>query len=186
VADSQTILRPLYWADYVHRDQRFTVVASDRGLSFLALPYGRNRALTDYFGRHPQFRAVHEPEFLRAYLDQLEQYFTHQRHGFSVTLDILSGTAFQRKVWQVLGSIPYGQTWSYADLAAAAGCPTAIRAVASAVAKNPIALVIPCHRVIGSDGTLTGFGGGLQLKQELLELEGVSEFKAKGHAKYAF
>jgi O-6-methylguanine DNA methyltransferase len=83
------------------------------------------------------------------------------------------GTPFQARVWQMLRRIPAGTTWSYAQLAAAIGEPTAVRAVASANARNPVALIVPCHRVIGSDGTLTGYGGGLDRKAWLLRHEGV-------------
>lgn len=84
-----------------------------------------------------------------------------------------SGTGFQQRVWQTLRRIPAGQTWSYAELARAIGQPEAIRAVASANARNPVALVVPCHRVIGSDGRLTGYAGGLPRKHWLLAHEGV-------------
>ena len=83
------------------------------------------------------------------------------------------GTPFQGRVWQMLRRIPAGTTWSYAQLAAAIGEPAAVRAVASANARNPVALIVPCHRVIGSDGTLTGYGGGLDRKAWLLRHEGV-------------
>jgi methylated-DNA-[protein]-cysteine S-methyltransferase len=82
------------------------------------------------------------------------------------------GTPFQARVWQTLRRIPAGQTWSYAQLASAIGEPAAVRAVASANARNPVALIVPCHRVIGSDGTLTGYGGGLDRKAWLLRHEG--------------
>ena len=82
------------------------------------------------------------------------------------------GTAFQKDVWQALASIPYGETISYAQLAQRVGKPTAMRAVGAANGRNPLPIVLPCHRVIGADGSLTGFGGGLPTKQFLLELEG--------------
>jgi AraC family transcriptional regulator, regulatory protein of adaptative response / methylated-DNA-[protein]-cysteine methyltransferase len=88
-----------------------------------------------------------------------------------VPLDV-SGTPFQEKVWAALRTIPYGATWSYGDLARSLDAPTATRAVARANGDNRVAIVIPCHRVIGSDGTLTGYGGGLWRKRALLEREG--------------
>ncbi len=101
---------------------------------------------------------------------ELAEFFTGTRTEFTVALD-LRGTEFQKAVWQSLTEIPFGQTVSYAEQAARLGRPTAVRAVASANGKNPISIVIPCHRVIGSDGTLTGYAGGLDAKRLLLDLE---------------
>ena len=101
---------------------------------------------------------------------QLADYFAGQLTEFDLPL-APAGTAFQREVWAALQAIPYGQTWSYAQLAEKIGRASAVRAVGLANGKNPIALVIPCHRVIGSDGSLTGYGGGLDRKRFLLDLE---------------
>lgn len=103
---------------------------------------------------------------------QLEEYFAGLRAGFSLPLNP-QGTAFQKKVWQQLEAIPYGQTRTYGQIAAAVGQPTASRAVGGANHNNPIAIVIPCHRVIGTNGKLTGYAGGLDIKEKLLRLEGV-------------
>ena len=101
---------------------------------------------------------------------QLAGYFAGQLTEFDLPL-APAGTPFQRRVWAALQTIPYGQTWSYAQLADKIGQATAVRAVGLANGRNPIALVIPCHRVIGSDGSLTGYGGGLDRKRFLLDLE---------------
>jgi methylated-DNA-[protein]-cysteine S-methyltransferase len=101
---------------------------------------------------------------------QLAEYFAGDRRAFTLPL-APRGTEFERLVWQALVAIPYGETRSYAEVAAAIGRPAACRAVGRANGSNPIAIVIPCHRVIGSDGSLTGFGGGLPLKRFLLDLE---------------
>ncbi len=103
---------------------------------------------------------------------QLEEYFAGLRASFSLPLNP-QGTAFQKKVWQQLEAIPYGQTRTYGQIAAAIGQPTASRAVGGANHNNPIAIVIPCHRVIGASGKLTGYAGGLDIKEKLLRLEGV-------------
>src|SRR5207248_3198943 len=103
----------------------------------------------------------------------LRAYFGGDLHAIDGLEVDPSGTAFQRKVWAALRTIPAGQTWSYARLAREVGKPTATRAVGAANGANPVAIVIPCHRVIASDGTLGGYGGGLPLKKYLLELEGV-------------
>lgn len=101
---------------------------------------------------------------------QLEEYFAGRRTVFDLPLH-LPGTNFQRRVWEVLGAIPAGETRSYADVARAIGQPTAVRAVARANGDNRLAIVVPCHRVVGSDGSLTGYGGGLWRKRRLLEME---------------
>lgn len=104
-------------------------------------------------------------------LVQLEEYFAGKRHNFTVRLDP-GGTSFQKRVWLALQSITYGTTTSYLILSETLGDTKAIRAVGSANGRNPIAIIIPCHRVIGSDGSLTGYAGGLWRKQWLLEHEG--------------
>jgi len=101
---------------------------------------------------------------------ELGEYFAGQRQRFGVPLDLV-GTPFQCRAWQALLAIPFGQTRSYAEQARAIGQPTATRAVAAANGSNKISIVVPCHRVIGSDGSLTGFGGGLPRKRALLALE---------------
>ncbi len=101
---------------------------------------------------------------------QLQAYFHGELREFHLPL-VLEGTEFQRRVWNALRTIPYGETISYAQLAARIGNPKAVRAVGLANGSNPIPIIIPCHRVIGSDGGLTGFGGGLSTKKKLLELE---------------
>lgn len=102
---------------------------------------------------------------------QIEEYFAGQRRDFDLEVDG-EGTDFQRLVWHELTKIPYGATCSYGDIAQAIGRPAAVRAVGAANGRNPIPIVVPCHRVIGADGSLTGFGGGLEAKRRLLELEG--------------
>jgi methylated-DNA-[protein]-cysteine S-methyltransferase len=102
--------------------------------------------------------------------EQLEQYFDGARREFDVELDLV-GNPFELRVWDALLEIPYGETASYGQIAAALGEPAAARAVGLANARNPLALIVPCHRVIGADGSLTGYGGGLERKQFLLDLE---------------
>lgn len=106
---------------------------------------------------------------------ELSEYFAGKREEFSIPLHPM-GTDFQQRVWQVLRIIPYGQTWSYKQQATALGSPQSVRAVANANGMNRLSILIPCHRVIGSNGTLTGYGGGLWRKKFLLELEGVEKW----------
>jgi len=141
-----------------------TVAATDAGLHAIEFP--RNR--------HPADREGWE-EGDHALIDlaarQLDEYFAAQRHAFDLPL-APRGTEFQRTVWMTLAGIGYGETISSAQLAQRVGKPTAMRAVGAANGRNPLPIVLPCHRVIGADGSLTGFGGGLPTKQFLLELEG--------------
>ena len=102
---------------------------------------------------------------------ELAEYYGGQRQQFDVPLDLV-GTPFQLRVWQALLAIPYGHTWSYGQQAQHIGQPTATRAVAAANGQNKVSIIVPCHRVIGSNGTLTGYGGGLTRKTALLQLEG--------------
>jgi len=110
------------------------------------------------------------PAALVETLEQVESYFDRRLQKFALPLDPV-GTEFQRRVWWALADIPYGSTESYGQLAARIGSPAACRAVGAANGRNPIPIVLPCHRVIGSTGRLTGYGGGLELKQRLLDHE---------------
>jgi methylated-DNA-[protein]-cysteine S-methyltransferase len=102
---------------------------------------------------------------------QLRDYFIGRRRTFTVPLD-MAGTPFQQAVWQALLTIPYGETRSYSELAKQVGRPAASRAVGAANGRNPVSIIVPCHRAIGADGSLTGFAGGLDVKRYLLDLEG--------------
>lgn len=110
---------------------------------------------------------------IEPYLRQLNDYFRGSLRHFTCPLD-LQGTTFQRACWQALREIPYGSTCTYGELARKVGRPSAFRAVGQANHRNPVAVIVPCHRVVGSDGTLTGYGGGLEIKEKLLRLEGVA------------
>lgn len=111
-----------------------------------------------------------QTELLANAYRQLGEYFSGRRREFSLAL-APHGTAFQRQVWNALCTIPYGETMCYSQIACIAGNPKASRAVGMANHNNPISIIIPCHRVIGKDGSLTGYGGGLHIKQFLLDLE---------------
>ncbi|MEM9409415.1 MAG: methylated-DNA--[protein]-cysteine S-methyltransferase [Acidobacteriota bacterium] len=119
----------------------------------------------------PPEEAEHDPVALEAAKSQLAEYFDGERDVFDLDLEP-EGTDFQRAVWSALATIPFGETWSYAQLAERIGRPSAVRAVGAANGRNPLPIVLPCHRVIGADGSLTGFGGGLDAKRFLLDLEG--------------
>ncbi len=103
---------------------------------------------------------------------QLQAYFAGQLRQFDIPLDLSAGTAFQQSVWRALLAIPFGKTTSYGALSSSIGKPLAVRAVGTAIGRNPIGVIVPCHRVIGADGSLTGYAGGLHRKEAFLKLEG--------------
>jgi len=125
----------------------------------------------DLRGEKRGFRFEESSGELRPYVAEMEEYVAGKRRQFTFPLD-LRGTDFQLACWRALLAIPYGETRTYADIARAVRKPNAFRAVGMANNRNPVAIVVPCHRVIASDGTLCGYGGGLDLKRKLLELEG--------------
>jgi methylated-DNA-[protein]-cysteine S-methyltransferase len=114
---------------------------------------------------------AHHPLLVQA-TQQLEEYFAGRRTSFDLPLDLQGGTAFQQSVWQALLAIPHGGRTTYATLSREIGSPAAVRAVGAAVGRNPLSIVVPCHRVLGSGGALTGYAGGLERKTALLKLEG--------------
>ena len=142
-----------------------TLAADDSGLRVVEFPENRYLAKRD-----ASWVAADHPTLALA-REQLGEYFAGQRQVFELPL-APRGTPFQLEVWQALARIPHGQTWSYGRLATHLGRPQAMRAVGAANGRNPLPIVLPCHRVIGASGALTGFGGGLPTKQFLLELEG--------------
>ena len=147
-----------------------TVAGNDHGIAHILFAQNRHAVK----GReHWQ----HRPAAVAEARQQLLQFLSGQRTRFTLSL-APQGTPFQLRVWQALATIPYGHTRSYRELATALGQPTATRAVGAANGRNPLPIVLPCHRVVGSNGALTGFSGGLEVKQALLQLE-------TGHAPFA-
>ncbi len=145
---------------------------TERGLRFVE--FMERKSLKRVFGAHaPEVPdAKWEPSLLdlKPVVDQLEGYFCGTVKGFGLPLDLV-GSDFQLRVWRTLCAIPYGETRTYGQIAKAIGQPKATRAVGLANNRNPVAIVVPCHRVIGADGSLTGYGGGLPRKRKLLDLE---------------
>ena len=135
-----------------------TVASTDRGLAAV------------HFGNSVPDGAVVDNSANREIVKQLSEYFEGKRTRFELPLDV-EGTEFQKSVWKELLRIPYGETRSYGDIAKALGKPAAARAVGMANHNNPVAIVIPCHRVVGQNGSLTGYAGGLHLKEQLLSIE---------------
>jgi O-6-methylguanine DNA methyltransferase len=148
-----------------------TLVGSERGLFHVFLPRG-GRAVTGSLLRKtiPGVQFVRNDARMAEPVRQLREYFEGKRTEFSVALDV-QGTAFQMKVWKALTRVAYGETESYTDIGRRIGRPQAARAVGAACGANPVPIIIPCHRIVGRDGSLTGFAGGLPMKEKLLELE---------------
>jgi methylated-DNA-[protein]-cysteine S-methyltransferase len=149
-----------------------TLVGDEQGLAGLYMESQRYGPMRD-----PAWR--HDPETLADAAEQLEQYFAGERTEFDLPL-APRGTEFQLRVWGLLGEIPFGETTTYGRLAQRLGNPRTVRAVGLANGRNPISIVVPCHRVIGADGSLVGFGGGLDRKRALLahEAEVTAGFRA--------
>jgi len=148
---------------------RLTLVASDSGLAAILWENDNPRRVpVNLVAEVPDHPVLIETE------KQLREYFAGQRQVFSVPLDF-GGTEFQNQVWQALLSIPFGETRTYTEIARQIGKPAAVRAVGAANGRNPISIIAPCHRVLGSTGNLTGFAGGLRAKAHLLALEGAAD-----------
>jgi len=145
-----------------------TLVAAGGALAGVYLSEHRRAAGPEVLG--PRDRGPREAGPLGAAARQLAEYFAGDRTEFAIDL-ILAGTAFQQRVWTQLRGIGYGQTISYGELASRIGQPSASRAVGLANGRNPVSIIVPCHRVVGADGRLTGYGGGLERKRYLLGLE---------------
>jgi methylated-DNA-[protein]-cysteine S-methyltransferase len=174
-----------YWGEYHHQDMTFGLIATERGLAKLALPYQCHSARASYLQAHPTITIVLDDHKLTPYLHSLDQYFRGESPDWPFELD-LAGTEFQLAVWHRIQQIPYGSVTTYRQIAEDIGNPRASRAVGKAAGDNPVPLVIPCHRVVGSNGTMTGFAGGLRLKGFLLNLEGINNITPAGHARFAF
>jgi methylated-DNA-[protein]-cysteine S-methyltransferase len=150
-----------FWTDIETPLGSLTLTAHEHALTGLWFP-----------GRGPvRDEACHRPEQFGLAVAQLEQYFNGARQRFDLEIDLSGGTAFQQAVWRELLTIPYGETASYGQIAGRMGRIERVRAVGAANGANPISIIVPCHRVIGADGSLTGYGGGLHRKQALLDME---------------
>jgi methylated-DNA-[protein]-cysteine S-methyltransferase len=142
------------------------IAATDRGVA--GIWFDGQRHMPD----HDAWPLDERNVFVQQAISQLRDYFAGKRTSFDLPLDLQVGTAFQQSVWRALLAIPHGATTSYASLGRGIGAPTASRAVGAAVGRNPLSIVVPCHRVLGTGGALTGYAGGLERKSALLKLEG--------------
>lgn len=144
-------------------------------MTLVACEQGLQGAWFEHQAHHPDISALPwgaSQPWLRLAKQQLSEYFAGQRQQFDLPFQPYTGSEFQRKVWQAMAQIPFGRFASYADIARHLGQPKAARAIGMAVGRNPLSIFLPCHRVVASDGALTGYAGGLERKIALLQLEG--------------
>jgi O-6-methylguanine DNA methyltransferase len=165
----------LYWSSVSSPQGQIIVMATNRGVCWTGTPGAPMNDGFAWLKRKMGYDQVIEAEEvapLQQAIDELRRYLAGEHIQFSCPLD-LHGTPFQVSVWEELYRIPYGETRTYTEIAHAIGHPSAVRAVGAANGSNPVAIIVPCHRVIGSNGSLTGYGGGLPTKAWLLHLEGI-------------
>lgn len=165
--------RQVYWGTLQYGHWTFYLAATHLGLCRVTLPHETLGQLIDWVEKHvPENTLVHDEGSMMPYFAPLRSYFMGTTAAVDLPVD-LRGTPFQVSVWQALRKIPYGSTRTYSDIARAVDHPRAARAVGAAIGSNPLPIVVPCHRVIGKDGRLTGYRGGMDIKVTLLRLEGV-------------
>lgn len=159
------------WTEFDSSVGAMRIASSERGVVYLQLPRENGRGFRGWTKRHaPKAELREDYEHNKAYVEQVTEYLAGKRQEFDVPLD-LRATDFQLEVYEALQQIRYGELRSYGEVASEIGRPTAVRAVGAANGANPIAIIVPCHRVIASNGHLHGYGGGLELKAHLLAME---------------
>ncbi|TWT24826.1 methylated-DNA--[protein]-cysteine S-methyltransferase [Planomicrobium sp. CPCC 101110] len=159
------------WTVLKHGQWELYVAKTNKGLCYIGSPGSSFDEFKVYFSkRYPDFTLAENPEALTPYVQELVNYFSGTKQAFSLPIDV-KGTPFQEEIWRALQTIPYGETVSYSEIAALINRPSAARAVGSAIGANPLLILVPCHRVIGKNGAITGYRGGMDLKRFLLDLE---------------
>lgn len=161
----------IYWTLLIHEGWKLYLAATEKGLCFVGSQNKPFEELKVWAEKHyAGSPLVQNDEKLQLYEKELVEYFQGKRKTFTIQSDF-RGTPFQVAVWNALCKIPYGETKTYSDVADLIQKPSAVRAVGAAIGANPVMITIPCHRVIGKNGKLTGFRGGLEMKKRLLDLE---------------
>ncbi|WP_423798573.1 methylated-DNA--[protein]-cysteine S-methyltransferase [Neobacillus sp. SAB-20_R2A] len=167
----QTNKTPIYWSLFNHHPWNFYIAATVKGLSYVG---SQNKPFEELAvwaeKRFPGSPLMEDKKKLKPYAAELIEYFEGKRTNFTVPNDF-QGTEFQVAVWNALCEIPFGETKSYSDIANQINKPAAVRAVGAAIGANPLLITVPCHRVVGKNGSLTGYRGGLEMKTHLLDLE---------------
>jgi len=159
------------WTLLNHNEWNIYIAATNKGLCFVGSQNESFAELVKWVNKHfPSNELIEDPIKLQSYNKELIEFLNGQRKNFTQSLDF-KGTSFQLDVWNALCNIPYGETKSYSDIAHFINRPKSVRAVGTAIGANPILIAIPCHRVIGKNGSLTGYRGGLEMKINLLKME---------------
>ena len=172
----------VYWTNFRHGDWQMIVAATEKGICYISPDQSSFEELVEWQKKRMSQAVLHEsPEKLTQWTKELAAYLDGSLQEFSMPVD-LHGTAFQQAVWNALQQIPYGVTKNYAEIAELIGKTKAVRAVGGAIGANPILIAVPCHRVIGKNGKLTGFRGGLVMKERLLSLEEASGLPSMAEA----
>lgn len=163
----------IYWTLLTYKTWNLYIAATNKGICYIGTQDGSFEDLSSWAKKHyPKNLLIEGSGELEPFRKQLIEYFNGNRQSFTCPLDFSeSGTAFQTAVWKALCTIPFGETVTYLDIANEINNPKAVRAVGGAIGSNPLTIMIPCHRVIGKNGKLTGFSGGIEMKKHLLELE---------------
>ncbi|QBK26132.1 methylated-DNA--[protein]-cysteine S-methyltransferase [Ureibacillus thermophilus] len=165
--------KKIYAANIQHPYMNLYIAASEKGLVYIGTEHSSMEELVKYCQKQfPHYEIIENEAFLKTYITQLKEYLNGERQEFTLPFDI-QGTPFQQKVWKALCEIPFGKTATYSEVANRINQPKAVRAVGGAIGRNPLSIVIPCHRVLGKNGRLTGYSGGLDVKMRLLDLEGI-------------
>jgi methylated-DNA-[protein]-cysteine S-methyltransferase len=163
--------KTIRWGMSAYKDWRVPIAAGDRGLVYVGAHNETQEVMQDWLTqRYPGCELVYDQAGLKSYIAEITEYWEGCRQTFTFPLE-MQGTDFQLAVWNALLAIPYGQTRSYTEVAAQIGRPAAVRAVGAAVGANRLLIVVPCHRVVGKNGALTGYRGGMAMKERLLRLE---------------
>lgn len=164
----------IYYTLFNYKGWSMYIASTEEGLCYVGSqnePFGELEKWV--LKRFLNGKLIESNEKLIPYVQELMDYINGKRKEFTNSFD-LRGTEFQKNVWRQLFTIPFGETVCYSDVAKRIGNPKAVRAVGTAIGSNPIAVIIPCHRVLGKDGSLTGYSGGLPVKEKLLQLEGIA------------
>jgi len=164
----------IYYQFLLHKQWKVYIASTEQGLCYLGTEHSSEEELVATCKKQfPNSHLIEANQELSLYREQLIEYFEGVRTEFTFEFDV-RGTIFQMNVWNALSRIPYGMSYCYSDIANQIGNPKAVRAVGTAIGSNPVAIVIPCHRVLGKNGSLTGFSGGLDVKEKLLTLEKIA------------
>lgn len=168
---TQMINHIVYWCRYTTDIGNFYLAATAGGLCFIGSPNEGIQELMNWAKqRFLKVELLEDDQKLELYKQELDEYFKGERRMFTLPVDV-KGTAFQMVIWKALKEIPYGETYTYSQIAGMINKPTAVRAVGAAIGRNPLLVSVPCHRVVGKNGSLTGYRGGLEMKKQLLQLE---------------